>query len=195
MKRQRLAVFGGSFDPPHLGHLRIADAAVEQFRLDEIRWIPSAISPFKTTEVVSDASHRLAMVEFAIADRPQYSVSRIEIDRGGISFTVDTLRAIHETSPDAELFFLLGEDAFEEFESWHEPNEIRKLARLIVYPRGDGQHGRQYLKRSDRLLEGMNIHISSSEIRKRMARGESIDNWVTESVIKYIRSNGLYTPA
>jgi nicotinate-nucleotide adenylyltransferase len=188
----RLGVFGGSFNPPHLGHLRVADAACKQFELDEIMWIPTHVSPFKTQDPTADAAHRIEMTRRTVASRPAYSVSRDEIDRGGVSFTVDTLRAVAARRPEAELFLLMGADAFADFESWKDPEAIRRMARLVVYPRGRLEHVRGDLRSEDGWLDGPTWDISSEDIRSRIERGESAAEWLPGPVWEYIVTNGLY---
>ena len=225
MNNTRTAVFGGSFDPPHLGHLHVADAATEQFGLDAVIWIPACISPFKLTASYSDADDRIAMIECTIRDRPRYSVSDIEIRRRGISYTIDTLRFIRSAQPDSELFLLIGEDAYASFERWSRPDEIRALAGLIVYPRGeqpvrpdasgfsDESGDSDESRYSDApgfsdesgdsdepgcsvsFLDGPQIDVASSGIRRSIRNGQPIDGLVPTCVETYIQSNSLYTSA
>ena len=213
MNNTRTAVFGGSFDPPHLGHLHIADAATEQFGLDAVIWIPACVSPFKLTSSLSDADDRIAMIECTIRDRPRYSVSDIEIRRKGISYTVDTLRFIRSSHPDSELFLLIGEDAYVSFERWSRPDEIRALAGLIVYPRGEQLERTDASDFSDEavnsdasdlsdesgysvsFLDGPRIDVASSRIRKNIKNGQPIDGLVPTCVETYIQSKNLYTSA
>jgi len=190
----RLGVFGGSFNPPHFGHLRLADAAAERYGLDEVRWIPNNLSPFKTGNGTADAFHRLAMTKLTVRDRPRYTVSDVELSRGGISFTVDTLRSIRIELPDAELFLLLGSDAFAEFERWSRPEEIRRMVRIVVYPRGDTKRARELLRAEDDWLDGPEIDVSSEEIRERIAHGSPVADLLPLAVRQYIESEGLYLP-
>ncbi len=195
MNIDRLAVFGGSFDPPHIGHVHVAEAAAELFCLDEVIWIPAHRSPFKTDSKMSADSDRLAMIERAIVDYPLFSVSDIELQRGGVSYTIDTLRAIQTDLPDAQLFLLIGEDAYVEFDRWHLPDEIRNMARLIVYPRAHERPRRFISVEPDECIEGVHMDVSSSDIRKKIKRGESIDGLVPDTVRVYIESNDLYSAA
>ena len=192
MTAYRLAVFGGSFDPPHVGHVLVAEKARARLGLDEVRWIPNVISPLKTGSDPAPAHHRMEMARLAAMGRPCFTVSEAEIKRGGVSFTLDTLRAIRAERPEAELFLLLGEDTLESFDAWREPDKVRSLVRLIVYPRGASEEGRKKMGPEDVLLEGARMDVSSTEIRRRLEGGQVVDDLLPESVLAYILSNGLY---
>lgn len=189
MKRDRIALFGGSFDPPHIGHLSVAIAAAEQFQLDEVRWIPNCISPYKKEIPVVDASHRQQMTKLLISVHPRFSIWDIEIVRGGVSYTVDTLKAATEQQSGIDWYLLLGEDAYASFDSWREPDTIREKAQIIVYPRNRGSH-----KIADDafLLNGNFIDIASSQIRNLISSGTPTPNLLPKSVVDYIDTHRLY---
>src|SRR4029079_13505788 len=128
----RLGIFGGSFDPVHNAHLAIARACQQQARLDEVWFTPTAIQPLKHNGPRATDAHRLEMLRLAIRDKPSWRVCSIEIDRGGFSYTVDTLRQIGEELPDADLFFLIGADALQDVVKWRAPQEIFRMATPLV---------------------------------------------------------------
>ncbi len=192
MKNDRIALFGGSFNPPHIGHVRIAEAAAQQFRLSEVRWIPNYVSPHKGDLNIADARHRLAMTELAAAGDPVFTVSDIEIQRGGHSYSIETLRAVQSSLPECRLYFLLGDDAYATFDAWREPDNIRKLAELIVYPRIPAITQDINLKAGDHRLEGNYLSVSSSHIRTLLSKGEAVDHLLPDSVREYIFSHRLY---
>ena len=132
MKPQRIALFGGTFDPVHYGHLLLAEVAREQCDLDEVWFVPAAVPPHKQEIEVTSGEARAEMIELAVAGNPGILVSRFELERGGVSYTVDTLRRFREETPDAELFFLLGADMLHDLPNWREAGEVCRLATPIV---------------------------------------------------------------
>lgn len=189
---KRIGLFGGSFDPPHVGHLRVAESAQKQFDLSEIRWIPAFVPPHKTDIQLSDASDRLEMTRLATAGIPGFTVSEIELLRRGTSYTVDSLRQIRADEPGARLFLIIGQDSFDELDTWKEPEEICGLAELVVYPRAEGGLKSGFADGRVHLLDGPTLPVSSTLIRARIADNTSIAELVTESVATYIRSHHLY---
>ena len=195
----RLGIFGGSFDPVHSAHLAIARACQQQAKLDEVWFTPTAIQPLKHKGPCASDSHRSEMLRFAIQDEPTWRVCTIEIDRGGFSYTVDTLRQIREELPETDLFFLIGADALHDVAKWKEPREIFRMATPLVVCRAA-----QLLPDIDRLaqlctadtqpqsIEMPAMDVSSSEIRHRVAVGEAIDELVPNAVAAYIAQHGLY---
>ncbi|TDI72017.1 MAG: nicotinate (nicotinamide) nucleotide adenylyltransferase [Bacteroidetes bacterium] len=201
MKRDRIALFGGSFNPPHIGHLGVASAAATQFQLDEVRWIPNYVSPTKMLVPAIDAVHRLEMTKLVVANHPSFSVWNVEIERGGTSYTVDTLRTARDHHPDVDWFLLMGEDAYSSLDSWREPETIRKFARMIVYPRDQGvraahadqeAHEDQASPEDILRLQGDFIDIASSRIRELFSTGSDATDLLPKTVEEYIRSHGLY---
>lgn len=187
----RVGIFGGSFDPPHIGHLILAEQIRDQFKLDRLIWVPGYIPPHKQEHALMDVHHRLAMVEIATANNPGFEVSQVEIEREGISFTVDTLEQIAAENPGAKLFLLLGGDSYGAFENWYKPDRIRELANLIVYHRSGSSPNSGS---DDRVFfaDGPMIQISSTLVRNALHSGRSIRYMVTESVHAYIVENKLY---
>ncbi|MHB1864246.1 MAG: nicotinate-nucleotide adenylyltransferase [Gemmatimonadaceae bacterium] len=191
----RLGILGGSFDPPHVGHLLAASDACEELRLDQLVWVPAAAQPLKEGALLASPEQRLAMVHLTVDGDPRFSVSPVEIDRGGLSYTVETLTAFAGRYPDAERFFLVGADAFASFAQWRDPAGIVALARLAVMERlGDapvaapaGLDPASVVR-----LHTRRVDLSSTEIRERVRRGAPLRGFVTDAVADYIATAGLY---
>jgi nicotinate-nucleotide adenylyltransferase len=181
----RLGVFGGTFDPVHVGHLAIANAALEELALDRVVFVPARRSPLKDRVPLASEADRVAMLEAAIADEPRFEISRVEIDRDGPSYTVETLTTLRS---EGELFLILGGDAYADFDRWHEPQRIRSLAAIVVAARP----GAPGLPEGVRLLDAPLLDISSRELRARAARGRSLRYLVVEAVLRYIEEHRLY---
>ena len=192
-KPARIGILGGSFDPPHVGHLAIAQRALDQLRLDVVLFIPARRSPHKRNRTLASAVHRLAMTGLAVRGNKSFRVDAIEIRRQGVSYTVRTLRQIRERHPGAALFFLLGEDNLRQFRRWYRPLEIAALASLVIHPRSGNRKFRRP-RNLPRLLwlKGPLVNVSSSEIRELVSRGESLRYLVPDSVGRYIRQHRLY---
>jgi nicotinate-nucleotide adenylyltransferase len=184
----RLGVFGGTFDPPHIGHLIAAQDARSALGLDRVVFVPAAVPPHKRTEAITPPGTRLAMVRAAIAGDAGFELDDLELRREGPSWTVDTLRALRDRLPDAELFLLIGTDQFAEFETWREPSEIRRLARVAVLTR----EGESDAPDGVRIVQVTRIDVSSTGIRARAAAGEPIRYLVPPAVEALIRLHGLY---
>jgi nicotinate-nucleotide adenylyltransferase len=199
----RLGIFGGSFDPVHYGHLLVAETCREEARLDEVWFMPAATPPHKRHISLASAKQRVEMLELAIAGHGSLRVSTIEIDRGGLSYTVDTLRTIHDAQPGDELFLLMGGDTLEDLPKWREPAEILKLATPIAVER-HGSPEPNYaaltaLVSAERLQEIRSlrvampvIELSATDIRERIQAGKSIRYRTPRAVEKYIETHGLY---
>jgi nicotinate-nucleotide adenylyltransferase len=196
----RLGVLGGTFDPPHLGHLLAASDAYEALALDRLLFIPAAIQPFKAQAVHATPEQRLRMLELMVAGDRRFGVDPIEIERTGLSYTVDTLEALAAREPAAQRFLLIGEDLAHQITMWRDPERIAELARIVVLTRGGtgngwaGPHVAASASPAVPLtrLATRRIDISSSEIRARVRAGKSIHGFVTEAVAEFIRSAGLY---
>jgi nicotinate-nucleotide adenylyltransferase len=186
----RLGLFGGSFDPVHNGHLALAGCCAEQARLDEVWLIPSAVQPFKQQGPVASDADRCAMLRLAIEGRRGLALSTVEIDRGGVSYTVETLRQLRSEKPEAEFFFLMGADTLRELPGWREPEEVLRLATPLVV----GRPGEPELDTSVRHLRVTMppMEVSSSELRRRLAAGAPISGLVPSAVEAYIAEHGLY---
>ncbi len=206
----RLGIFGGSFDPVHVGHLTLAQACVEQAALDKVWFVPTAIQPLKKSGPRASDADRVAMIELAIDDSRKsksclaklcasWRVCTLEIERGGVSYTVDTMSRLHTELPTARLFFMIGADAVRDVPHWKEPEKIFGWATpLVVRRAGESPPDLIALAQlctaetQPRLVEMPLVDASSSEIRRRIAVGESIEGMVTASVAEYIRERGLY---
>ena len=199
----RLGLFGGSFDPVHYGHLLLAECCWEQQRLDRVLFLPAAVPPHKQAQEPTPAQARIEMLELAIAGREQFAVSRYEAERGGISYTVETLRHFQQEDPQGELFFLLGADALHDLPYWHEAAEICRLAVPVVVRRAGVQTpdfaclvDLASPQRIDTIrqhqVEMPEIGLSSTDIRRRVAAGQSIRYRTPRAVEKYIETGGLY---
>lgn len=179
----RKGVFGGTFDPVHMGHLVIAEAAAEAYALDRVLFVPCARPPHKSADGLAPAEDRLEMVRMAIEANPRFEVCDIEVRRGGVSYTVETLEALHQGDPDAELWLILGADMAATMPSWRSIERVRELARPCVASR-EGYEGGGFRPPT--------IGISSSDIRGRIASGRSIRYLVPDPVRRYIEDRGLY---
>jgi nicotinate-nucleotide adenylyltransferase len=187
----RLGIFGGSFDPPHLGHLLPIIDAAEALQLDAVRYVPAAQQPFKIGSAVASAAHRLAMTERLVAGIPGFAADSTEIDRPGLSFTVDTVSQMAAAHPNVELVLLLGADAYALFEKWREPDRIRALATIAVLQRG----GDPSITPGDatvQVLQTRRVDISSTELRARAADGRTIRGFMPDAVADYIAEHRLY---
>jgi nicotinate-nucleotide adenylyltransferase len=190
----RLGIFGGTFDPVHLGHLIMAELTRGLLGLDRVVFVPARMSPHKRG---ADAppEHRLRMTGLAVEDNPHFAVSDVEIVREGPSYTVDTLRSLRgESPPDTEHYLLLGADSARDLESWREHEELLRDSNVVILKRPgvDDRDLPGSVASRATVLSTPLIGISSSEIRRRVRSGETIRYLVTESVEKYIRSQGLY---
>jgi nicotinate-nucleotide adenylyltransferase len=190
----RIGVFGGTFDPPHIGHLLVANDAREALELDRLIFVPAGAQPFKVdTPPVASGQDRLEMVRLSVADDANYVVDDAEINRKGLSFTVDTLEHLSERNPAARLFLLMGEDVLAGFEKWRSPARIRELATLVAVRRGGLEESVPDPATSAVLrVSTRRVDVSSTEIRERRRAGKSIKGFVPESVERFIDARGLY---
>jgi len=185
----RIGILGGSFDPIHHGHLILARAAREELGLDRIIFIPANMSPHKTETKPATAEDRMEMVRLAIEGEEGFEASDIELKRPAPSYTVDTLRGLKKSHPDDEFVLLIGADNVAKFDTWREPEEIKRLAQIAVLDRAGGNvtHEWPVVRRL--------IDISSTDIRARVAAGRSIRYLTTPQVCGYIASHSLYRHA
>lgn len=195
----RLGIFGGSFDPVHNGHLALARACQTQAGLDEVWFMPTAVQPLKQHGPHATDTQRLEMLQLAINSEPGLRISKLEIDRGGVSYTIDTLRQLDEELPDAVLFFLMGADAVHDAPHWREPRAIFALATpLVVHRAGEPEPDLVALRtlcapnKQPHLVEMPSVDISSTEIRRRAAAGAPLDGLVPPAVATYIAAHRLY---
>lgn len=190
----RLGILGGTFDPPHIGHLIVADEVRYRLNLDTVLFIPAWQSPHKRHRRTAPAEQRLKLVEHAIAGNPRFRLSDIEVRRGGVSYTVDTLEELHARQADAELFLIVGMDNLRKFETWRSPHRILELAKVVVMTRAGVQ--RVGIPRPMRgrtiICPVPEIAISSSDIRKRIRSGKPFRHLVPERVYDYIVRQRMY---
>lgn len=204
----RLGIFGGTFDPPHVGHLLVAQDASAALGLDRLVWIPAAQQPLKVGRSAAPAEARLEMVRQMVEGVPRMSHDAVEVDRSGLSYSVDTLGEYARRYPQAELFFLLGMDAARSLPSWREPRRLAEIARVVLLGRtgddvgvgaeDDPEHTmRQVMEVTGAaappiLVSTRRIDMSSTEIRERVRTGISIRGFVTDDVARFIEASGLY---
>lgn len=191
----KTGVFGGTFDPPHVGHLIAAERAIEQAELSRLIFVPAAVPPHKKERRREDGNHRFQMLLRSTRGNPRIEVSDCELQRGGVSYTVDTLREFTATMEGTELCFILGMDMLSDFPSWRSAEEILDLAELLVLTRPDFPLPpvEKSIRRRLRICKIPDIGVSSSDIRRRVREGRSIRYMVRESVEEYIRRHRLYT--
>ena len=198
---ERIGVFGGTFDPPHLGHLILASEARAQLRLDRLLWVLTSVPPHKLGQPITALEDRMAMLEKALDGEPGFEISRVDIDRPGPHYTVDTLRLLRQQYPGAALVFLIGEDSLRDLSTWHEPAlVVAECDEIGVMQRPGIETDLSIL--NDQIpgivlkihaVDAPLLEIASHEIRKRVAEGRPFRYFVPEDVYRYIVGNGLYT--
>jgi len=196
-----IGILGGVFDPIHKGHLLVAEAAKDRLNLGVVLFVPAGQPWLKTNSSILDAEHRVQMVRLAIADKPYFKLSTMEIERDGPSYTVDTITGLRgQLGAEEEIFFILGWDNLAELPRWREPSRLIEMCHLVAVPRPG--YPRPVLKALERAVPGLsqrvllmdepNIDISASEIRDRVAQGLSINHLVPAPVERYIKEHKLY---
>jgi len=203
MSKRRIGIFGGSFDPVHQGHLLIAEQFAEDMKLDLVKFIPAKVSPFKLGYTPTSDKHRLEMLRLAVGSNPRFEVDALELNRGGVSYTIDTVNELRGVEPDAEYYMLIGADSLKDFKKWKSPEELLVSVSLVVARRG-GEAPPQWSElsglASPEVIEGIQkraldlpaMELSSTDIRRRVERGRSIRYLVPSAVEVYIDSHGLY---
>ncbi len=198
------AIFGGTFDPIHLGHLKLAEKVIEEDLADEVMFVPAGKPPHKLDKPISAAEHRLEMVKLVLDEYPEFSVSDYEIvNQRKTSFTVNTLRALQAAFPERRFRLMMGMDNFHELYTWHKYQEIISNYELIVFTRPKTKRiamahitekfgNRFSSKLENSIIDTVDVDISSTEIRKRVANDEDLSGLVLPSVAEYITENGLY---
>ena len=199
--KKRVGIMGGTFNPIHLGHLIIAEAAYEAYNLDEVLFVPSGVSYMKDQSEILDAKKRVHMTGLAIEDNPHFALSTIEIDRDGNSYSYETLETLRKQNPDTEYFFLVGSDTLFALETWKHPEILLPSCTILVAVR-DGvpmekmQEHAKYLEEkfggSIRLLTTPNIEISATDIRNRLSQNRNVKYFVPDSVLDFINKYDLY---
>jgi len=197
----KIGIMGGTFDPIHIGHLILAERVRDSKELDQVIFIPTGVNPLKKDKNISSSVHRLEMLRLAIESNPYFSISTIEIERGGLSYTIDTLRALRVKYKDDDLYFIIGSDIIFQLEKWKDFKELFKLCKFILVDRP----GNEY-KEIDEKIQEININyqlsferitlplmdISSSDIRNRVKSKKSIKYLVPTNVEDYIKKHKLY---
>ncbi|NWG06709.1 MAG: nicotinate (nicotinamide) nucleotide adenylyltransferase [Chloroflexi bacterium] len=196
----RIGLFGGTFDPPHLGHLILASEAQSQLELTRLLWVLTPDPPHKQDQVITSVEHRLAMVKLAIQDDPGFELSRVELDRPGPHFTLDTIRIVAEQNPGAEIVPIIGGDSLRDLPKWHEPKEILYACHWVGVMRRPSDAAN--LEALERELPGISskvhyvdaplLEIASRDIRNRIAHGESVRYYLPSAVYEYIEEHHLY---
>ena len=190
----RIGIFGGTFNPPHMGHLIVAERIREELKLDKVWFVPCAVPPHKTMNDIEEAESRLEMVKLAIEGNPNFDVLDYEVKRGGKSYTVETVEYLRRKYPNYTFFLLIGADQLVEFHTWHKPEKILELVNVVAFTRPGvdvSKAKKEYLSRV-RLVTVPQIEISATEIRERVRKGLSIKYLVPDSVERYILSHKLY---
>ena len=196
----RIGLFGGTFDPPHLGHLILASEAQSQLELDRLLWILTPEPPHKQEQFITPIDHRLAMVELAIADNPAFELSRIELDRPGPHYTLDTVKLLADQNPNADIIPIIGGDSLHDLPTWHEPQKLVYACHWIGVMRRPYEESN--LDELESQLPGISskvhyvdaplLEIASREIRGRIAKGRSVRYYLPAPVYTYIEQHHLY---
>lgn len=190
-RRPRIGVMGGTFDPIHNGHLVAASEVQQSFDLDEVLFVPTGM-PYQKSDV-TESEHRYLMTVIATAANPRFTVSRVDIDRHGPTYTIDTLRDLHAMHPDADLFFISGADAIQQILDWKDVKELWSLAHFVAVTRPGHVLTISGLPHSDvSLLEVPALAISSTDCRSRVSRGFPVWYLVPDGVVQYISKHHLY---
>jgi nicotinate-nucleotide adenylyltransferase len=196
-----IGILGGTFDPPHLGHLILSETCADALDLTRVLWAPAADPPHKHDLSISTAVHRAAMVELVIADNPRFALSRVDLERPGPHYSADMVRLIAAQHPDTELYFLMGGDSLHDLPTWRDPERLLRYCRVAVMRRCTDRLDETLeslymqlpgLKDALCVVEAPLIEISGSEIRERIRTGQSIRYRVPEAVAAYILREGLY---
>ena len=202
-QHERVGLFGGTFDPPHVGHLILASEAKSQLELSRVLWTVTPDPPHKQDQTITPLEHRLAMVRLAIEDEPAFQLSDIEMNRPGPHYTIDTLQLLAEQNPAAEIVPIIGGDSLHDLPTWHKPKEILYVAHWVGVMRRPGEETN--LQELERELPGITskihyvdaplLEIASSEIRERAATGKPFRYYLPEHVYEYIEKHHLYQQA
>jgi nicotinate-nucleotide adenylyltransferase len=194
--QRKIGVMGGTFDPIHHGHLVAASEVADRFGLDEVVFVPTGQPWQKVERRVSQAEDRYLMTVVATASNPRFSVSRVDIDRNGPTYTADTLTDLHTARPDAQLYFITGADALAQILSWRRVDELFALAHFVGVTRPGYELGDDHLPdRAVSLVEVPAMAISSTDCRRRVADGRPVWYLVPDGVVQYISKRNLYRPA
>jgi len=189
-----IGLFGGSFNPPHIAHLVVAEVVRDQFGLDKVWWIPNSTPPHKPEEELVAVEHRVAMARRTIESNPTFRVCDIEVQREGVSYTVETLRVLQEEHTDTDFALIIGSDSLDHFAEWHRPDEIAERVPIIVYKRPGAIESvaEPRFANQVRYAAAPVVEVSGTEIRARRRAGRSIRHLVPEDVRTYIKAHDLY---
>ena len=200
MPREQIGLFGGTFDPPHLGHLILASEAFSQLDLDRLLWILTPDPPHKQDQVITSIEHRLAMVKLAIQDNPTFELSRVELDRSGPHYTLDTVELIAQQHPEADITPIIGGDSLRDLPKWNRPKELLQACHWVGVMHRPGEQ--ENLEELESQLPGIRskvhyvdaplLEIASREIRKRIAYGKPFRYYLHPAVYEYIEQHHLY---
>ncbi|MEW6287449.1 MAG: nicotinate-nucleotide adenylyltransferase [Chloroflexota bacterium] len=203
MSRIQIGLFGGTFDPPHLGHLILASEACDQLNLDRILWVLTPDPPHKQHQDITPVEHRLAMVQLAIQDNPAFELSRVELERPGPHYTVDTVRQIAQHYPNADITPIIGSDSLRDLPTWNRPRELLQACHWVGVMHRPGEQ--EDLEELERQLPGIRskvhyvdaplLEIASREIRSRIAEGRPFRYYLHPAVYEYILDHHLYLPS
>lgn len=195
----RLGILGGTFDPPHIGHLILGEYALDALGFDQLLYLPAADPPHKQGQVRLDAAHRVAMLERAIAGNTRFRLSRLDLDRPGPHYSLDTVRLLHQQHPGAEVYFVMGGDSLRDLPTWHRPQDLMRECRFVVMGRpGDGVRPDMHevvlpgLAERVMLLDAPQLDISSTAIVERIRQGRSVRYLVPDAVLAYIQEQQIY---
>ncbi|MCY3779791.1 MAG: nicotinate-nucleotide adenylyltransferase [Chloroflexi bacterium] len=201
MRKQRIGILGGSFDPPQMGHLILAEYSRESLRMDHILFVPVADHPVKKGEIRLPFAHRLAMLELAIEDNPRFSISRVDVDRDGPHYSADTVKLIRAEYPQADLYFVMGGDNLRSLPTWERAQQLYQCCRLAVMKRADENISADM---HDEVLPDLSNHVdivdvpmlsiwlSSTYVVRRIRQNLSVRYLVPDKVLAYIAANNLY---
>ena len=187
----KIGVLGGSFDPPHKGHLKMAATAEKKLGLDLVLFVPCSSHRLKGHKPLSSGFHRAIMTSLAISGKTNWLVDTVELEKGGYSYTADTLRHLRGKYRGAELYFIMGADSYRDLPRWKNPSEIRRLANIAVFPRKGATIGSAC--RGDAILRAKEIDISSDGIRKMISSGKDPSRLLSKSVWEYIQKQSMYS--
>ncbi|PJF40535.1 MAG: nicotinate-nucleotide adenylyltransferase [Chloroflexi bacterium] len=196
---ERVGILGGTFDPPHIGHLILAEYSAEALALDHLLFVPAADPPHKQDQAKTPIAHRLAMLERALADNPRFELSRVDVDRPGPHYTLDMVKIIRDQYDNPELFFIMGGDSLYDLPTWHQPEKIIEICQLAIIRRPFSEidatmHDAIIPGLSQRLviIDAPLLEISSTQIVHRLSQGKSVRYLVPEAVLDYIAAHNLY---
>ncbi|WP_232725406.1 nicotinate-nucleotide adenylyltransferase [Bacillus sp. FJAT-44742] len=187
----KVGILGGTFDPPHHAHLMIAQEALTECGLDEVWFIPVNVPPHKQRSSTTSNRQRKEMIQLAINDNPFFKLSTIELERGGPSFTIDTIKQLKKENPSHEYYFIIGGDMAEQLDTWHEINALKKLVTFTVAARPPYKSSPPF-QEGILIMEAPQLDVSSTDIRLRVKMGKNIQYLVPDSVREYIKERGLY---